>query len=497
MSTEIDSEIVHRPSHPPTATLMPKTMDTSVDLNIALSPAEASRLRTRLTRIDEEVKTLESGLRRLAAERRQLLQRLESVIYPVLNLPPEITGKIFTHYVDNPRIGCPRESPDSPPYSGGGPLVLASVCRNWRDISHSLCPLWASLHLYPEQHSSIENLVSLLRRWFSRAGTHPLDLHITEPSISLPGTVLSEFSSQWRNLGLTLGSNHAFPNDAIRGRVPSLTKLVINFEQLPETVPPPTIITAFSEAPHLREVHLSGVTLQSISLPWRQLTHLRFSDGIVEPCMEILHHTPNLEVLDIPTFIMRVSWELPPLRLAHLHTLKLAIYGPDLRILLGHLTLPALITIHLTFFLDMAPIQHMVERSECLLKKMVLLGTKSDVIQGCLQCAPSLEQVEIYRPLNFYMAPLVKSLANDNLFLPALRGLKLEANSTDISILPLTDMLTSRWRGANSGVTKLESFRLRVLGEKSEKRANELSDGILTRLRPIIEEGFDVVIHIA
>ncbi|KAJ6600669.1 hypothetical protein B0H10DRAFT_695935 [Mycena sp. CBHHK59/15] len=425
-----------------------------------LSPtASASSLRTRLAELDGEMDALESRLRLLAAERRRVVQGLNSIMYPVLTLPPEITAQIFSHYVDKPHIGRTRTP-------GRGPLLLASVCRNWRDICLSMGSLWASLRLYPESHSSwdIEDLLSPLRSWLSRAGSHPLDLHVSRSSsasISKIFSFLSQYSSQWRTLGLTLDIPFPFPNDEIRGRIPCLTKLVVNM--MTETDDEPVMMTAFSNAPCLREAQLCGVSLQWISLPWIQLTHLDFSHESVSTCVEVLKQTPKLEVLVV--FLTR-SWDSDPpsalLTLPHLHTLKF-LYDRD-GALLDHLTLPALKSLELTS-LDSEGSPRLFPlgpRSAWSLRSIRLMGMAAETSIFCLLSIPSPEEVEICNTdwPDYDLNPLVELLTTDDGFLPALRALTLGGCIIDISTLSLVEMISSRWNGNRVGVTQLESFHL-------------------------------------
>ncbi|KAJ7139192.1 hypothetical protein C8R44DRAFT_975102 [Mycena epipterygia] len=259
-------------------------------------PSAASHLRMLLAELDEEMDALESKLRLLAAKRHRVLQDLSSITYPVLTLLPEITAQIFSHYVHKPHIGRTRTP-------GRGPLLLTSVCRDWRDICLSIGSLWASLQVYPERYSSgdAKDLLSLLRCWLSRAGSQPLDLHVFRSSSgsisSKIFTLLSDYSSQWRSLGVTLQRPFSFPNDKIQARIPSLEQLVVNISAERRDVP--VKITAFSVAPRLYDVRLYGASLQWISLPWLQLTHLEFSNDSesLSACVAILKQTQKLEVL--------------------------------------------------------------------------------------------------------------------------------------------------------------------------------------------------------
>ncbi|KAJ6457004.1 hypothetical protein C8R47DRAFT_916465, partial [Mycena vitilis] len=55
-------------------------------------------------------------------------------IYPVLTLPPEIIAQIFVACL--PDHGRVRPSRDT------APILLAQICRQWRNIAISSSELW-------------------------------------------------------------------------------------------------------------------------------------------------------------------------------------------------------------------------------------------------------------------------------------------------------------------------------------------------------------------
>ncbi|KAJ7018834.1 hypothetical protein C8F04DRAFT_928043, partial [Mycena alexandri] len=77
----------------------------------------------RITEINEEIA-------RLVAERHALS---ESLTFPVVTLPVEITSQIFLHCL-----------PDNPldPTAFNPSIVLGHVCRQWRGVALSLPQLW-------------------------------------------------------------------------------------------------------------------------------------------------------------------------------------------------------------------------------------------------------------------------------------------------------------------------------------------------------------------
>ncbi|KAJ7751648.1 hypothetical protein B0H16DRAFT_1227134, partial [Mycena metata] len=74
--------------------------------------------------------------RRLAEEKTSIQQSLDSIVYPILTLPAEITTEIFLHCL-----------PDKPvePNGSVAPMLLGRICRQWRNIACGAPRLWATL----------------------------------------------------------------------------------------------------------------------------------------------------------------------------------------------------------------------------------------------------------------------------------------------------------------------------------------------------------------
>ncbi|KAJ7872798.1 hypothetical protein B0H14DRAFT_159229 [Mycena olivaceomarginata] len=452
------------------------------------STESPSALRVRLAELDEEKDALESRLRFLANERRKIVHGLNAVKYPVLTLPQEITSEIFTHYVHDPHLGRPGRDPQ-----GRGPLALAGVCRSWRDICFTTCTLWASLRIYPDRFR-VDDFIHLLECWLQRAGNHPLDLHIfgcAKPESTIPMKIfgaISHYSSRIRTFSFTLDTPYSFPNAKIQGRLPLLTKLDVNI--IADELDCPRFMTAFSDAPHLRQVRLAGASIQWISLPWIQLTHLEITDVSVSSCLQILKQTPNLEVLDV--FLPQPDTELEPLALRplalpHLHTLTFS-YDPEGG-LLACLILPALRTLHLRALKRDGPSRFLAlgARSAWSLRLISLKDMRAADCAVCLRSLPSVTEVEIDVPYD-QPTQLISLLREDSTFLPAVHALTIRDCGPEISLSLLTDMLESRSTGGHEGMAKLEYFRIFLSPDVSEAYEEE----IRARLRPLtdVELGF-------
>ncbi|KAJ6487096.1 hypothetical protein C8R47DRAFT_952223, partial [Mycena vitilis] len=78
--------------------------------------------------------SLQTYISELTAKRDTLELKLAETVYPILSLPPEITARIFVECL--PIHGRVRSSPTA------APLLLAQICRDWREIALDTCQLW-------------------------------------------------------------------------------------------------------------------------------------------------------------------------------------------------------------------------------------------------------------------------------------------------------------------------------------------------------------------
>ncbi|KAJ7208316.1 hypothetical protein GGX14DRAFT_454361 [Mycena pura] len=128
--------------------------------------------RTTLARLDAEILRFrayaEECITALEQQRRAVSDGLTRVVYPVLTLPNEITSRIFVHCL--PDHGRVRPSPRCVP------LLVAQVCRRWRDIALATCKLWSSIDV----HIALSAEANVLRPGGYELG-HPLSWTIRQP----------------------------------------------------------------------------------------------------------------------------------------------------------------------------------------------------------------------------------------------------------------------------------------------------------------------------
>ncbi|KAF7348441.1 Beta-lactamase domain-containing protein [Mycena venus] len=410
-----------------------------------------------------------------------------SVDCPVLTLPTEIAGDIFSDYVGKAHDIRQRDS---------GPLVLISVCQRWREIGLSTCSLWASVSLLITSKCRWNDAkhFPLFELWLFRAGSHPLDISVSAPN-GTPSRMLSflsRYSAQWRSFAFFFHpSEAAVLDDLIHGYIPYLAKLDIS--GIPDGSGP-VLLNAFREAPSLREVSLSHAALQSVSLPWIQLTHLKINGSLFR-CMKILKETPNLQVLDLE-IDLQIPSSLPTslrVTLAHLHTFTFC-FGFEGTVL-DHLALPALRAVELSFLNSdgVARLLTMGARSAWSPRVIHLASMTSERSILCLGSLPSLEEVKLTTSDN--LTPLLKLFTDDDHFLPALRSLTIQCERPYPVVPPTSTfaaMLASRWHRNREGVAPLTRFHLSFPHGRIMTSAIE---ELRTTVRPLMEEGLDVVIN--
>ncbi|KAJ6510385.1 hypothetical protein C8R45DRAFT_813932 [Mycena sanguinolenta] len=305
-------------------------------------------LRARLVELNLGISHLRGPLlrpNRLVEERYVVRRALDSIVfYPILTVPPEIMQEIF--------VFCLPDDSEGPlvPDRKVAPLLLLNVCRKWREIALSAPRLWASIRVNLRSEC-FDNSLPLLECWLARARSVPLSVAVVymnyedNPSPEQLISSLERSSEQWQDVRLELPFKDLRRLNGIEGKVPLLKKLLIGptdayfagMEGLRITP-----ITAFSDAPLLREVHLVTGFPFTLELPWAQLTKLQATSLSVCECLEILEASPALVECTLSlrqSFDMAHAARIPPLENLRALTLRTSGFHVDL---LHCLTLPVL-----------------------------------------------------------------------------------------------------------------------------------------------------------
>lgn len=221
----------------------------------------------------------------LDAERRHLQAQSDAIIYPVLSLPPELTSLIFIQSL--PSASLPRPSPlDSP-------LLVAQICRQWRDIAIGTPELWKSIALV-DSHSP-----ELLAVWLLRSARCPLTISLDDVNADRASTLLKvckPHADRWEDIDLCL------PDEAMLGlrdipRMPLLRKTSVSTRGAYR--PGSKERFDFTEVPLLRVAVIQTSPDLEFVLPWNQLASLTLSNPIQACNLSILRECSCLETLDL------------------------------------------------------------------------------------------------------------------------------------------------------------------------------------------------------
>ncbi|KAK7062160.1 hypothetical protein R3P38DRAFT_2833761 [Favolaschia claudopus] len=377
-------------------------------------------LRMRLAKLDEQIIELEQARATMKSE------LYATAKYPVVDLPTEVTQKIFLqcHRVFDPlRI---------PSFEHSAPIVLSSVCQTWREAAVGTPELWSSLVvLFDDIVASglkpgvVEGIIEL---WLARASDRPLSLGFESYTEDGPFTL-----SRWRGI-LHRWSPQIHDLDLFVGRL-DLGQLGLDLASFPLLqkasirggVSDPSQI--FLNAPRLHDLCL--VTASQLTSPWAQLT--KFEGTISD--LTLFTVAPNLTEL-----ICSFECDSDDLEIVtHSHLRSLTISETEEVSVLQYLTLPALKRLDISDSPAYGALQSFFERSLPPLTELVLHGE-----QACLESwdeftplvADTLESLHIKNSLTtaFFVYPILDSLPN-------VRSLTFEKFTEDLDLNSLVRFL--------------------------------------------------------
>ncbi|KAF8956724.1 hypothetical protein BDZ97DRAFT_2062756 [Flammula alnicola] len=178
----------------------------------------------------------------------------------VHRLPCEITSYVFALYVEGVNDHVLYEQPSNKA-DWSPPLLLASVCRTWREIALKIPRLWASANIFLFRFDLRGSQAELVKQWLDRSGQLPLSISLTmdlpdhrvqEESFSRLFDVVRQYSHRWHSLTLhsdmryyryiigdlmqapmletirLLPDNHSRGSNFHLPKTPSLRRLVLN-----------------------------------------------------------------------------------------------------------------------------------------------------------------------------------------------------------------------------------------------------------------------------
>ncbi|KAJ7479766.1 hypothetical protein FB451DRAFT_1086331, partial [Mycena latifolia] len=327
----------------------------------------------------------------LTAERQHLQTELDSIVYPVLTLPFEITSHIFLHSI----------AQNKQPSQYTPPLLLTQICRQWRAIALATPNLWRSIIICRKQgdiHSE-----TLLHMWLQRSASLPISLHFR----SLDGAQMQSLIDasllhcpRWEEIQVSSCANLAGSQKSF----PILRKVKFQSHNLEA---PPTI--TILDAPILREAAITLNTSDTpfhgfdVQLPWGQLTSLTLQTfEFVAECLPILSQCSELRTLIHHTIYPAdddtATFRQPHVELSSLQSLHVGRYP-----IVTHLTLPGLrqLTWLGTLAPAIEPFRALVSRSHCQLQQLTIVlysfhnKTQTEELQRFYQLFPTITSLKL------------------------------------------------------------------------------------------------------
>ncbi|KAJ7723527.1 hypothetical protein B0H16DRAFT_1245716, partial [Mycena metata] len=273
----------------------------------------------------------------------------------ILSLPTEITVEIFRR--------CCAPDARSRPHPSEGPLLLAQICHQWRQIAIHAPEFWRDLN-FTDRLS-----VDLFKLWLERSGNLPLKLELYGWDIARTGLCVVH-SHRWQDVKFGLPFAFYTPN---LGNISFPILRSISLDNFHLAGRGEGSVTMYN-TPLLREAHILTLPDVKVNLLWSQLTSLTLRSTIdLAECITVLRGCPDLRKLTVFTsgqgpvhtdFVV-----LPTLESLQCNFTTVPI--------LEHLTLPRLQRLCVT---DTARPQHadvlknFIRRSACPLHSLVIAG---------------------------------------------------------------------------------------------------------------------------
>ncbi|KAJ6482141.1 hypothetical protein C8R47DRAFT_585314 [Mycena vitilis] len=388
--------------------------------------------------------------------------------YPVLTLPFDIISQIFVY--------CLPPEDDASIWRTDAPLLLAGICRDWRDISLATHELWNTMHLSLRPHSVLK-VGPLLEFWLPRAGNLPLQLSLVYKSsygssssedagLDALSGLISQYAHHWKTIDLVMPFSALFRLPAPKEAFTSLKKVVLNCGEGQQWAG--THAKLFINSPNLKELHIiAGVRPPRLALPWKQLVTLRLDTTSAAECSKVLAYAPNLATVTASLWTVDVRSLAPIPPCSRLESLSLTLSHTRGPALLKALTLPALqhLEVDLDASQEITSFTSLITRSPVFLRRLsVRLGSHlpTHLFRQLFLVLDSLEELEV-RKAGVALDTGLLLLKAQRLLLPNLKALRIErtwSNGENAELL--ADVLESRWRvPANVALpVRLESFWL-------------------------------------
>ncbi|KAJ7693809.1 hypothetical protein B0H17DRAFT_1199503 [Mycena rosella] len=462
-------------------------------------------LRSIVAETTAKIHHYQSLLQKLLAKRDSAQLELDSLAYPILTLPPEITSEIFLHSLPTSYGDCERNAANP----REAPMLLCYVCRTWREIALSTPALWTTIDL----HISDIECAEIFQAWLDRAGAFPLFVKLKisgDLEDDVVGGIFKTLASRSRtvqSLELRASVEHLrYMEDADEHwSFPLLQMLCISSWDA-EDADEEDLIKTFTNFPLLREASLSQTPPSLIPLPWHQLIKLTAAFDTLADCLEVLRLSPNLAEYSFTLTDDDAFADLTALIHSNLQSLSLlenaSIMFAGITGILDYLSLPALQTLHIVDSeSDESNWQEILEgfltrSSSPPLRKFAVHLPSTDFEPAMFLNMPYLVDLQIWNPSRSFIEDFCDSfIVRDPRFLPQLQHLAFLGCESPPPAYDMLDIaysgLAERWRARHdTGFAELKSFRL-----VWARDFGSLHEDALSPFQELVAEGMDIHIQ--
>ena len=384
----------------------------------------------------KELDNLEKSIARLEMKRFELKRNINRTHSRFIRMiPAEIIAKI-SGFTNTHSTSLGRFLPS--------PILLSSVCSDWRRIVVGTPQLWSSIMIDTLHMSSTtdRHLAAFIDEYLGRSGQLPLHISITcmdefrdfvgPGEFSGVFKILHNYSSRWHSLHISYAIIPCLQPD----RLPILEQLTI---ELPTRMPDMSGYTLiFPPSPRLKAVEILGNQVKlprlfGFGIQWDNVTRLSGEWLNIRGCFKFLRLLPKLVHCQFHNIYLDIDNPLQSPILSPLTHLSLSCSPMSPGPFLDNIVLPSLKSLVLFHVVSMDPLMAFLERSACSLHTLSLQRSNIeslDVLTQLLQfLSPSLTKLVIFPTLPNvkYLSILTKTYTSqsagaENDFLPLLEN---------------------------------------------------------------------------
>ncbi|PPQ97758.1 hypothetical protein CVT26_001806 [Gymnopilus dilepis] len=287
------------------------------------------------------------------------------------------------------------------------PVLLARVCRHWKDVAWETPSLWANLQIDLDKERSPANWDSV-RRWLNRSGKQPLFIVVGYSSVDVDPNwaslihIINQYSDRWCQLAVCLPHILLSLLGGPRATFPLLKNMHLQSREEEDELQTPILLPGASP----ENLVLNFLPLAIVQAEWHNPTFAEVSGLTVVECVELLRQAPRLVQLEVNY----VKYDIPPAASMHVvhHELQclnfLSPYGSDLGDdFFDAVTLPKLEILQFSAYqpngLPAGSLVGLVERSGSMIKEMrfpMVQSLNEAEFYWLLGSLPSLRHLECY-----------------------------------------------------------------------------------------------------